>query len=345
MLTQTTSTSSSAPSSGADPSTRDDLHRLLEAGLRWSGSYRGRLSNHLPMVWQALHELGATRAQLQCWTETYGHLLEPVTALRPAGDPGGDRLGQPGSEAGWRAHFLARIEALGQRQALREALVLLMPGVGAVAFHGLIRTAHAVAAGHAGELAAALAHWAEHYEVLTEAVESHGAEPLAWPAWLRALQALPAPAQLPRGLISDQLRAWARVPGFAQQAGALAITSGSLQDLALSAARAYAASGHFTLLHLVTASHAMSVLQPLWPTPLLPRAFTGAAAAAWCASGASLPTSPVSMMTSAWPALIAAASTQTDAHVIKLVHAAWMLDRRWPDDAWRAAAVRALANR
>lgn len=343
MLTQTTSTSSSVPSAGAAPSTRDDLHRLLEAGLRWSGSYRERLSNHLPMVWQALHELGATRAQLQCWTETYGHLLEPVTALRQAG-AAGYRLGQPGSEAGWRAHFLARIEALGQRQALREALAQLMPGVGAVAFHGLIRTAHAAAAGHAGELAAALAHWAEHYEVLTEAVESHVAEPPAWPAWLQALQALPAPAQQPRGLISDQLRAWARVPGFAQQADALAITSGSLQDLALSAARAYAASGHFTLLHLVTASHAMSVLQPLWPTPLLPRAFTVAAAAAWCASGASLPTSPAGAMASTWSALIAAASTQTDAHVIKLVHAAWRLDRRWPDPAWRLAAQRAIPS-
>ena len=44
-----------------------------------------------------------------------------------------------------------------------------LPGVAAAAFHGLIRTAHAVQSGHAGEVAAALAYWAWRWQPLAPA--------------------------------------------------------------------------------------------------------------------------------------------------------------------------------
>ncbi|MGK4455798.1 hypothetical protein, partial [Klebsiella pneumoniae] len=75
-------------------------------------------------------------------------------------------------------------------------------------------------------------------------------------------------------------------PGFAAVAGRLQHGHESLRDLALLAARTYAATGNFTVLHLLTASHAMSVLEPWWRASELPRGFSVAAAAGLLATGA-----------------------------------------------------------
>lgn len=138
------------------------------------------------------------------------------------------------------------------------------------------------------------------------------------------------------------MQAWADTPGFASVAGRLHHGPDTLRDLALMAARTYAATGDFTVLHLLTASHAMAVLAPWWPSAALPRGFSVAAAAGLLASG----TTPAPTLDHEpgrpWPALISAACAQDDAHVIKLTHAAWRLGRRWPDPAWRRAVERAI---
>ncbi|MFG6412540.1 questin oxidase family protein [Roseateles sp. DC23W] len=323
----------------ATPATRAQLHHLLDAGQALSATYRGQMSNHLPMAQQALLELGASEPRLLAWTERHETFLEPRDCSRPARvDPARD-LGRPGSDAGWREHFLARIASLGAGAALREALALLLPGAGAIAFHGLIRTGHAVLAGHDGELAAGLAHWAAHFMPLT-AIDA-GA-PLELPDWLHVLQQLPRPAALPSGLIACRMQAWGKAAAFAAVAGRLQHGPDTLRDLALLAARTYAATGNFTVLHLLTASHAMSVLQPWWPAPEAARGFSVAAAAGLLASGARPALHLQHAPSRPWPALIAAACEQDDAHVIKLAHAASRLGRRWPDPAWRAAVERSI---
>lgn len=322
----------------ATPATLAQLHHLLDAGQALSATYRGALSSHLPMAQQALLELGASAERLQAWTEAHEAMLEPRAGGRPARINVERDLGRPDSDAAWRAHFAGRIAVHGAATALREGLALLLPGAGAAAFHGLIRTAHAVLAGHDGELAAGLAHWAAHALPLP-VVE--GGAPLPMTDWLAALARLPRPAYPAGGLIFERMRAWGATPGFADVAGRLQPTPENLRDLALLAARTYAATGNFTVLHLLTASHAMSVLEPWWPTPTVPAGFVVAAAAGLLASGAT----PALMLdrppSRPWPALISAACAQDDAHVIKLTHAGWRLGRRWPDPAWRRAAERA----
>ncbi|KQY86268.1 questin oxidase family protein [Pelomonas sp. Root1444] len=324
----------------AAPATLAQLHHLLDAGQALSPTYRGQLSNHLPMAQQALLALGASAARLQAWSEGHEAMLEPRISARPAQVVAERDLGRPDSDAAWRAYFAARIGELGSGGALREALGLLLPGVGAAAFHGLIRTGHAVLAGHERELAAGLAHWAACFMPLPAA--PHAGAPLALADWLHALAELPRPAYPPGSLISGRMQAWAGTAGFAAVAGRLHHGPDALRALALLAARTYAASGDFTVLHLLTASHAMSVLQPWWPTPDLPRAFSVAAAAGLLASSAA-PASALDRLPSRpWPALISAACDQDDAHVIKITHAAWRLGRRWPDPAWRRAVERAI---
>jgi hypothetical protein len=323
----------------AAPATLAQLHHLLDAGQALSATYRGRMSNHLPMAQQALLELGASAERLQAFTEAQEAALEPRSGARPARIAIERDLGRADSDGTWRAHFAARIAELGSPAALREALALLLPGAGAIAFHGLIRTGHAVLAGHDGELAAGLAHWAAHFMPLPATEDG---PPLALADWLQALALVPPPACPPRGLITGRMQAWSDSPEFAAVAGRLRHGPDTLRDIALLAARTYATTGNFTVLHLLTASHAMTVLQPWWPAPELPRGFSIAAAAGLLASGATPALTLDRPPGRPWPALIAAACDQDDAHVIKLTHAAWRLGRRWPDPAWRRAAERAV---
>lgn len=321
------------------PATLAQLHHLLDAGLALSATYRGALSNHLPMGQQALLELGASAERLQAWTEREMSVLEPQAGARAARLDIARDLGRLDSDPAWRLHFAGVIAQRGPASALREALALLLPGAGAAAFHGLIRTAHAVLAGHDGELAAGLAHWAASYLPLPA---RDGATPCDLPSGLDALARLPRPPGASGGLIFERMRAWGDVPGFADIAGGLPATADSLRDLALLAARTYAATGNFTVLHLLTGCHAMSVLAPWWPAPELPRGFVTAAAAGLLASGATPAQTLARPPSRPWPALLSAACAQDDAHVIKLTHAAWRLGRRWPDPAWRAAVERAI---
>jgi len=336
-----TSTPAFRKASQEPPATIAQLHHLLDAGQASSATYRGRLSNHMPMTQQALLELGASAERLQAWTEGYEAMLEPRAAARPARIVVERDLGRPDSDAAWRAHFADRIALLGMAQALREALALLLPGAGAAAFHGLIRTGHAVLSGHEGEIAAGLSHWAAHFLPLPVSTKA-GDPPLALDDWLRALTQLPRPAYPSGALITDRMQAWADAPGFAAVASRLHHGPDTLRDLALLAARTYAATGNFTVLHLLTASHAMSVLEPWWPMPELARGFSVAAAAGLLASGASPAQALDRPPSRPWPALISAACEQDDAHVIKLTHAAWRLGRRWPDPAWRRAVERSV---
>lgn len=321
------------------PATLAQLHHLLDAGVALSPTYRGRLSNHLPMAQQALLELGASAARLQAWSEAYEAHLEPRVAARPASVSIERDLGRLDSEAGWQAHFAARISATGAAATLREALPLLLPGAGAVAFHGLIRVGHAVLAGHEGELATGLAHWAAHFLPLPTTDDG---PPLVLADWLQALLQLPRPSYPAGRLIGGRMEAWGASPDFATAAGRLRHGPDTLRDIALLAARTYAATGDFTVLHLLTGSHAMSVLEPWWPAPELARGFSVAAAAGLLASGAAPALTLDHAPSRPWPALIAAACEQDDAHVIKLTHAAWRLGRRWPDPAWRRAVERAI---
>jgi hypothetical protein len=321
------------------PASIAQLHHLLDAGQALSATYRGSLSNHLPMGQQALLELGASAERLQAWSEAQEALLEPRVYARPARVATERDLGRADSDAAWRVHFAARIADVGAAATLREALPQLLDGAGAIAFHGLIRTGHAVLAGHDGELAAGLAHWAAHWLPLPTTA---GGPALELTAWLQALVGLPRPTYPAGSLISGRMQAWGGSPGFTAVAGRLRHGSDTLRDLALLAARTYAATGNFTVLHLLTASHAMTVLEPWWPTPEPARGFSVAVVAGLLASGAE----PALMLdrppSRPWPALISAACEQDDAHLIKLTHAAWRLGRRWPDPAWRRAAERAI---
>ena len=118
-----------------------ELHRHLDAAQVFGPSYNGRLSNHLPMALHAAWELGAQSERLQSQIDD-----EAPKLVRAA-------------PSALQIVIAAEIETEGAEAVLHGRLprLLTMPHAGL--FHGMIRTAHAWEAGHAGELAAALAYW------------------------------------------------------------------------------------------------------------------------------------------------------------------------------------------
>lgn len=323
----------------------DTLARLLTEGRRFAPEYDAGLSNHRPMALLALQRLGADAARLQAWAAAYEARLQPAPAAEawPTGDAWTGRLGDPSAWPVYRDLFAQWITHEGAAETLEQVLPALMPGVGAAAFHGPIRVAAAARSGHPDELADALASWASRWLPLGPLPAGDGPEPDP-EAILRRLCA----GRSKQRLIVDRMAEAARDTTLHAELARLAIVDAQdgapadalLQRLARLAAKAYALSGNFTALHLVTGCHAMHVL-------LRFAADRGAALCAfWQAYGVAVvaaqlkPKPPVPLRP--WPELVAAAIAHDDEHVIKLVEACREEEHAYGGDDWRAAAARVL---
>jgi Questin oxidase-like len=323
---------------------------LLDGEAAFDAEYASGLSNHRPMALLALARLGATDDRLLAFERGYVRRLQaaPPPEPWPAGDPWAGRLGDRAAWPVYRDLFQEWLCSEFARDVLNQALPRLMQGCGAAAFHGLIRTAYAVQAAHRRELADALAYWACRWLDLgapSGAADTEAGGPTRTTdpeTVLRQLRAGTSPAPL----IFQRMQAAARPPAFQAAAGRLQVDTSTLRQLSGLAAMAYAASGNFTALHLVTSAHAMRVLLPFVDEPLhAVRGYWWAFAAAVCASGMKAGPAPAPRP---WPELVAAALASDDDHVIKLVdscraEAAAYADAGTPGP-WQQAATRAVTG-
>ena len=155
-----------APAFFFDPSihtqTPMSLRQQLDDSARWDAEYGHNLASHLPMALTALARLGADDARREAFARAYATRLHaaPPRAPWPAGEAWQGRFGDPRAWPAYRSLFDDWIDYEGAPVVLAQALPALLRGVGAAAFHGPIRAAYAVAAGHSHELADALAYWA-----------------------------------------------------------------------------------------------------------------------------------------------------------------------------------------
>ncbi len=313
---------------------------LLNAGAAFDAEYGKGLSNHRPMALLALQRLGAGDARLVAFAAQYERKLRPAPPAQawPAGDSWRSRLGQLDAWPAYRDLFAQWLLHEGAGDVLAQTLPALMAGCGAAAFHGLIRTACAVQAAHRQELADALAYWACRWLDLGDDVSANATEtdPAA------VLRQLPVPRrELPGDLIFQRMQAVAAQRGFGAAASRLRIDGDTLPRLARGAAELYAASGNFTVLHLVTSAHALRVLLPFIDdeAEAAVRSYWRAFAAAWAASGAApLPRSP----SLPWKQIVARALASDDDHVIKLVDSCREQHAALGGDVWQRAATRAV---
>lgn len=327
----------------------DALKQLLDVGANHGPEYGGGLTNHLPMALVALRALGASDARLRSFAKAYAtrlHSAPPLQVWR-SGDPWTLRLGDHRAWPAYRHLFTRSIEEQGGASVLRTVLPTLLAGVGAAAFHGLIRSAYAVLSDHRGELADGLAYWASNHLPLGDScVVIESGHPEVEPGFLLA-QLLNATSGcvIQGALISERMYSAAALAPFARHVRRLAIDAdGTLPVLARLAAEAYVQSADFTVLHLATSAHAMQVLWPFiedrasalshyWS------AFAaGVVGTAWRPGPTPLPES--NML--GWPVIVARALASNDEHVVKMVFSCAEQHRWDASDVWRRAATRAV---
>ncbi len=160
--------------------------------------FDGYLSNHGPMVVEALARLGRPEL-IHPWSDRYLQRLDEtprgIDPIRP--DTWRDALGSPGRAGDWTAFFLRLSEDDSWSNLLATWWPRLLPGIAAGATHGVIRTGHAVRALRSAdsaprrrELAHALAYWAARWQRIP-AITTRG-----------SFDASSAVAQVPR--VADQ---------------------------------------------------------------------------------------------------------------------------------------------
>lgn len=240
--------------------------------------YAGRLANHGPMAAEALVALDRPDAVVP-WVERYKkRLREHPAGTRPI-DPAAWReaLGEGGRVGDWIVFFRRELAKRPWKTVLAEWTARLSPGVVAAAFHGAIRTAHAVRSLEASEtparrreLAEGLGYWAATYNALPEA-----AAPARPPAGRRPSGAiagvpiLPPERRVSYGNITDRLSPLDGFSPFASVADAVdpsGDTDAFLSDMTETFAAVYLASvppgSVITFLHGVTGPVAVRTLLP-----------------------------------------------------------------------------------
>ena len=323
------------------------LHELLDANLQLPPEYQAHLTNHLSMALHSLHCLGASAPRLREFYAVYARRFQGQSqpdVARESFLPVSDwrRLrGQPGAYPSLLAYFNELVARSGLENTLYAVLPDLMPGVAAAAFHGLIRTAHAVQAAHAGELAAALAYWAWRWQPLA-------APPIAEPLiqfddWAKRLIEQ-APEWHSEGqLISIRMNEASQSDIYLALAGALmpsATIETRIADLAALAVDRYVLKPNFTVLHMITGLRALRTLLPwLQDSETLQAIVVHCFVAAYLAARATPSAPAIIPKTKSWSEVINVALASDDEHLIKLVHACHDEAARYGEGQYLLAAT------
>lgn len=359
-----TTTAEGGIDAATGPST---LTALLTGNLAASGEYEGTLANHLPMALTALDRMGADGDRLSVFAAAYRRRVEMMDLPDHGAeiDPQRwrERLGDRSAEGAWRRFFAAERGRRGRDEALRAWLPMVTESVAASAFHPIIRLgfaldALAVAEGPnalavaEAEIDATLAYAAVAHVVLAGADDPAPAaagdtsDPVAILTELADAPGLGAP--FPGDKIIGRMEEVAKRPALAGVIDRLIVEDDTLERLIAAARDLFAATGNFTALHGLTASHALRRVWDLVPehdrVPALRRHWH-ALVCAWVTIGRPAPPDAgrrSAMVRSApdWPPILAAGRASDDAHVVKSVYALWREDAIRPDPLNRYAAAR-----
>jgi hypothetical protein len=329
--------------------THDTTGALEEAleRLHASGPERlGRLTNHAPMVVEALATRGRADA-VHRWLDLYRHKLEDVPGtVAPVTDADWrEALGDPRRAADWIRYFGRALGEQPWRDVLAAWWPRLLPGMYGGSTHPVIRVGHAVRALETDENAprlAELAHGLGYWAARHRPVAGITALPAA-PSAARSLDSVP-PVPDARGGFPDRLAAVRGLPRWADDVTDPDTARERLAELVRAATHRYATHGHgepTMLVHVATAPNAVlralgSLPKELW-APSLHAAWTASAAV----TAMYAPAEPVAALPA--PGRTAAevleeALAHGDEHVIKLTDTALDVG----DERALAAALRAV---
>jgi hypothetical protein len=241
-----------------------DLDEALARLSAFGPEFGGGLSNHGPMVVEALVRLGRGDAAA-AWVSGYvGRLEDPIA-------PSGRQpvLGEMATVGDWELAFAVELAEAPWRDVVGRWLPRLVPGLIAAATHGWLRTAHAARALLAaetperlGELGRGLAYWAARYQEAPGPAIPSGVLTAA-----AGIVALPVRHLSTEGLIFEVVRG---LDGDDEFAAAVAAVDGATLDvdalLAAAAGRVLgggAATAPIVYVHTLTPTAAIRGVAPL----------------------------------------------------------------------------------
>ncbi|MER5179526.1 questin oxidase family protein [Streptomyces sp. NPDC002896] len=334
------------PTGDASGVLEEALERLHAAGPE----RLGRLTNHAPMVVEALAAHGRSGA-VHRWLDLYEAKLEEFPSpVEPVTDANWTAaLGDPRRVADWIAYFTRAVGEGSWKGVLAEWWPRLLPGMYGGSTHPVIRVGHAVrslieggeSAPRLAELAHGLGYWAARHHPLPGIALLPGAHEAG--EALAALDAV-APIRDPHGGFPARLALVEQLPAWAGWVADPDAARQRLAELVRAATHRYATHGHGNEIMLVHAATAPSAV--LRTLPALPRTLWAPSLhAAWLASAAvTAMYAPSEPVPSVPPGRISAeevlerALAHGDEHVIKLTDTALDVG----DEQALAAALRAI---
>ncbi len=266
----------------------------LERFHRTGPEREGWLSNHGPMVVEALERLGHDE-RVHPWSDRYLRRLEELPGRVAPIDAAAwrDPLGDPVRTGDWITFFVEQSEQQPWQTLLTQWWPRLLPGIAAGATHGVIRVGHAVRALRASEteprrheLAHALAYWAARWQPVP-VLPGNGNQQTA-----AAVSRIPQVPHQEFG-IRHRLAQLTNTPGWGDAVASLARPPESREVPAALNSLVDAVLAHYTrhghgnatmLVHAATAPNAVANTLPSLPDSMWCRSFD----AAWSASAAVL---------------------------------------------------------
>ncbi|SDH56950.1 Protein of unknown function [Sinosporangium album] len=331
----------------------DHLDEALVRLAPTGPEFRGGLSNHGPMVAEALLRLGAEDL-VPDWVTGYLPDLDAQPPAQGRITHWREALGDMRRLGAWTRHFQERLAEAAWRDVLAEWWPRLTPGLAAGATHGVIRTAHAVrsladreTAPRRTELGHALAYWAAGYAELPGRPRTCGSRTLR-----EAVERMPLLDRPPSGLIVRHLGSLGDLPDFPGAVSALRPprdVPADLSDLIAAFTGLFLTHGRHApigFIHAVTAPAAVSsILTELPPATWRPTYDAlwqvGAALySGYCHGGT---VEPLPHGDPPAPGDLAGLAAETgEAHAIKMTEAVLRRHAADPDPVYLHAAHRAV---
>lgn len=243
-----------------------DIKKIISQYNDRNTIYQNGLTNHLNMGLYALYQMHADEGRLHDYATTYIREkdvgpMEP-SALTIDDDNFYDQLGQSGNYSAFIDFFNKKVKQDGMQPTFKKYLNILKPGFPGGAFHGLIRLAYSVELDDSEEKIKALSYMAECYHPFKpKSVEKDSSDIVGG-----LVQLSESPYfknfKFQRPLIIGRMEDVYEDQEFYEFVTELDEDSLNIQVVTELIIELYGMTDDFTILHGVTSTHALRVLQP-----------------------------------------------------------------------------------
>ncbi len=242
---------------------KNECKKLIEKSLQFQGHYGNELSNHLPMAIQALDFFEADIEDIAKFYENYKtRLIKKNISKKEVSERNWKSFLGKKDFTNYFDFYKEQLSEHGIEKTLKKYLPELMVGVGASAFHPLIRLSYAIENNLLDEIAEALSLWSSHFLNLDKSIVNDEKTI----SLTKAIEVLNSEIYF-HGLKFEGPNITSRLGGilkdeeFLKIVGSINLSSITINELSKITLKMYLSSkNNFTALHALTSSHALRVV-------------------------------------------------------------------------------------